>query len=453
MENSISPENMNRMARIMIEKFGMTYTDAVTKLSELRLQIECGPSIKHSPSLQAAFITALTTGNRAFHGGISYSLPANIPLLLPWPGHKTLNTLALELLPNQSMPTARTLPTLCIDRPDLAGGNFFHLYCDGWRAGISPKSALQEFSQGADFSLGGVAAGALGVGVAFFGAVGISTRANDKAFGISLWELDNDWLSNDSIGPKLESLPKKLWLLGLGHLGQAFLWNMCLLPFENPASTELILQDFDKVVKANWTAGLICDGNSIGRFKTRVSADFLEKRGFLTRIVERPFDGRTIREPEEPRIAICGFDKAEPRRILDKAGFDLVVESGVGGGLDSFDKIGLHTLPHPSMSAETIWDNIKIPVPAINPILLKQLDQGSTCGVLAEELAQTSISTSFVGALAGALSLSEILRAYHNGSKLENFKGQIRYFESRQQYFLEPYSPEIAAKNGTVPAH
>jgi len=33
--------------------------------------------------------------------------------------------------------------------------------------------------------------------------------------------------------PLLSNLPNRFWVLGLGHLGQAFLWNLALLPFPN----------------------------------------------------------------------------------------------------------------------------------------------------------------------------------------------------------------------------
>jgi hypothetical protein len=39
--------------------------------------------------------------------------------------------------------------------------------------------------------------------------------------GLSLWRADTDWLGDVGDEPVLEYLPSRLWLIGLGHLGQA----------------------------------------------------------------------------------------------------------------------------------------------------------------------------------------------------------------------------------------
>ena len=51
------------------------------------------------------------------------------------------------------------------------------------------------------------------------------------------------------------------------------------------------------------------------------------------------------RREEEPPIILCGLDNALGRRALDEAGFDLVVEAGLGSGYQDFRTLRLHTLP------------------------------------------------------------------------------------------------------------
>ena len=36
-------------------------------------------------------------------------------------------------------------------------------------------------------------------------------------------------------------LPSRLWLIGLGHLGQTYMWGLGLLPYSNPEVTPLFL--------------------------------------------------------------------------------------------------------------------------------------------------------------------------------------------------------------------
>ena len=158
-----------------------------------------------------------------------------------------------------------------------------------------------------------------------------------------------------------ELLPEKFWMLGLGHLGQAYLWNIAFLPYKD-RSKITFLQDTDRMVKANWSAGLLCDDEKLlMNIKTRICSNWLEKKGFKTRIIEKKFDESTKRndEDEEPLLAICGFDSAKSRVSLEMAGFDLIVEAAVGGTLSTFDCISLHTFPNSEKTPHEIWGDIE----------------------------------------------------------------------------------------------
>ena len=153
----------------------------------------------------------------------------------------------------------------------------------------------------------------------------------------------------------MQYLPQKLWILGLGHLGQAYLWTLGLLPYAEPQKAEFFLQDFDRVVVANLGTGLLCSAESVGRLKTRLCAEWMENRRLRTRIIERPFDFRIVPNDDEPLVALCGFDSAAARRLLEKPGFDLIVEAGIGGDIANFDHIFLHTFPDATKKPEEIW--------------------------------------------------------------------------------------------------
>jgi len=82
-----------------------------------------------------------------------------------------------------------------------------------------------------------------------------------------------------------------LWIIGLGHLGQAYLWTLGLLPYAQPEDVQLVLQDFDTLVDANDSTSLLTTRTLLGEKKTRAMARWCEGRGFQTALQERHFRG------------------------------------------------------------------------------------------------------------------------------------------------------------------
>ena len=70
--------------------------------------------------------------------------------------------------------------------------------------------------------------GMLAAGLAVNGVLHVNggvPAAGRRISGLSLWcpGTDVDWLQPDEGEPELTYLPSRLWLIGLGHLGQAYL--------------------------------------------------------------------------------------------------------------------------------------------------------------------------------------------------------------------------------------
>jgi hypothetical protein len=429
MNTPINEETLNRLAKAIMVKHSVGYEEAVAMLSRFRLNIVCDDSIRNSPSRQAALLTAINTGKRAFHGGVTVSMPPNIPCLFKWPGNRTLNSIANLVGARFGEPVHDEFShTLFLVQGKVAEPveGSFALSCSGWRGGIIPAGMTLDLAPGPDFALGGIAAAALGVAHGFLRVSGISTRMVEEPQGISLWRPDFPWTTPEAVGPTIEILPKNLWMLGLGHLGQGYLWALSFLPFAKPDKMHFLLQDFDKAVVGNFTSGLLCETHNVGKRKTRLCADWLEDRGFCTTIVERPFDASTVRAGDEPYIACCGFDSAEPRRLLESAGFDLVVECALGSETARFDRIILHTFPDASKTAKEIWAATPS-AQLVDKNLVEQFTVSGDCGILAETLARKAISTSFAGAFAGALVAGELLRALHGGIRCEYIHCHLRH--------------------------
>lgn len=436
----------------MMEKHKVPYDTALQMLEALRLNLVCGIEIKNSPSLQAALLTAVNTGKRAFHGGVTVQMPDDVPLLLPWPNARTLNEVVAGLggLVGEAVHSSLS-QTLYIGKFNEVADDSLTIVSSGWRGGIVPKGVKSPELSGPDFSLGGVLAGAFGVGRGFLRVSGLSSRDTEEPEGFSLWRPDLHWRNSDADGPILESLPKNIWSLGLGHLGQAFLWNIALLPYENPSDLKILLQDFDFAVAGNFTAQLLCEAECVGRKKARFCAEFLEERGFDTTICERPFDEFTRRQGDEPFVALCGFDEAEPRRYLENAGFDLVVGCALGGDTRTFDKILLHTFPNASRKASEIWAESDEPKGS-NEVRDALATDDEDCGILAETLSKKAVSTSFVGAVAGAFGVAEVLRALHGGKRFEFLHMQLRVQEPPRTIKSDCNYQKMVARSGfTLP--
>jgi hypothetical protein len=211
----------------------------------------------------------------------------------------------------------------------------------------------------------------------------------------------------DAIGPELRYLPTRLWLGGLGHLGQAYLWALGLLPYGTPTDVFLVLQDFDHVVEANRSTGLLVESTTPnGTLKTRMAATQMERLGFTTRIVERRFDGGIRPDASEPTWLLAGFDNPSARAHV--GAFDFAVDLGLGAAADDYLGIHLHTFPAAGDPVELFAEKTS-QEQNVEPAPWAVAAGGDRCGVL--QLSGTAVGAAFVGALAGALGIAEVLRA------------------------------------------
>jgi hypothetical protein len=225
-----------------------------------------------------------------------------------------------------------------------------------------------------------------------------------------------NWLNAKAGEPELRYLPARLWLIGLGHLGQAYLWGLGLLPYPDPADLSLVLQDVDIITPSSESTSILTGPSIISQKKARAMAAWGERRGFSTIVYERLFDAHFTRQPGEPSVALCGLDNGLGRRALDQVGFDFVVEAGLGRGYRDFRTMRLHTLPATRSAAE-IWkaedpaENVEKGLAYQKMLKDGKLDQ---CGITL--LAGKAVGAPFVGAVASCLALSEVLRLLHGGA-------------------------------------
>lgn len=413
-------ESLNRLVKLDLDLgHAATIEEAYERFSQYRATVAIDASVARSAHHQTCLLTLLTLANRCFLGGVSVCGDLNVPLRTSLPFGSSLRDAVIALGGRIVSRIDAEDPLIIVGDVSAAGLPARALRCtfEGWRGGIVPVTHKQHLSEtdaiGPAISL----SAALAVNEVFTLLRGDNAEAGYRPVGGSLWDIEASasWLHRSSDGPCLSFLPTGAWLAGLGHLGQAYAWNLMLLPYADPEELSLVLQDFDTVTEATTSTGMLAQTSAIGHRKTRMVSQLLERRGYQTQLVERRFDDSLVINDEEPRILIAGFDNALARQHLEAPGFELIVDAGLGDGSDDFQAIRLHRFPA-RRAAHDVWTQLQAPPagktdrPAYEDLSARGLDQ---CGITL--LAERAVGAPFVGCTAAAIAVSEILRTIHGG--------------------------------------
>jgi hypothetical protein len=384
-----------------------------------RLAFSINPEAARAPHHQATLLTSVVLARRVFLGGVTVEGALRERLCIPVSGGPTLDD-AVRQLGASTGTRPNEVPLISIGGAPSTRSSPFHVrtVCAGWRGGVVPANSPVNLGGPDAIGPACMLAAGLAVNEAFGFVSSPASGAGRRPRGLSLWtpSASADWTASDPDEPPLEYLPSSLWLVGLGHLGQAYLWGLGLLPYADPSKLRLVLQDIDVITPATESTSVLSDASLLGQKKTRAMAAWAERRGFTAAIHERLFDSSFKRQPGEPAVALCGLDNAMGRRALDEVGFELVVEAGLGRGHRDFRTIRLHTLPGPRAAAD-IW-------PATTELgedvsnregYTRMLEDGTLdrCGMTL--LAGKAVGAPFVGAVAASLTISELLRLLHGG--------------------------------------
>lgn len=436
--NNIS-ERLHRTAKIFMDTGeAVSEEDAIRRLESYKLSIVVGPDIAASAMLQATLLTTINTARRCFLGGVYIRGRLDVELLVPWKRFKVLGEAVSDLRGQVAKDVQDGVPEIFIgDTPGNPHRSPFAVQAtfDGWSGGVIPCEQGKRLAERQGFIPAGILSGALAVSEAFQHACG-SVVAGRRDVGLSLWhpEPDFPWMESANKGPDLEQLPSRLWVIGLGHLGQSLLWTLGFLPYANPGDVHLVLQDHDSLSAANESTSPLTFQSMIGFRKTRAMAHWCEQRGFTTSIIERRLDNHYRIADEDPRMAFCGVDNSFTRSILEDIGFRYIVEAGLGKGTDEYLSFQVHTFPGPR-KARDIWkENVSVSIsdavafqPAYSRLATGGLDK---CGIV--RLAGRSVGASFVGVAVSTMVVSEMLRMIHGGKSYLLIDGTMKSIGSRQ---------------------
>lgn len=390
-----------RIAKILVDSQGITFDQAEARLRALTLEVVVGPEAV-SPAAHAAVLTAVSVASRTFVGGV------RVTGAIGGPVNSALPLRAGSIAEAATMVGASLFDGLPSRKIIVATSSVSNQSWSvspswvGWRAGTAmPGEAHWDAGEN---PLPGIAAGALAVGAAFDAERGNCGYIGDE---VNLWPVG----PGEMVPPFADVfLPAALWLIGVGNLGQAYLWTLGALPYSDPADVSVVLQDHDKVTEENWATSVLVKGENYGLLKTRIAERWALEKGFDVRRIDRRLLAGDRLDSDDPRLALSGVDKVEPRRLMAGVGFDGIVDGGLGRTSSDFDRYRI-----------TVFDRIR----PIDRHFIGQDDNRVAGDILAgeayrrleaeigacgtAEIGGASVAVPYVSALAAAVAVSRAI--------------------------------------------
>jgi hypothetical protein len=356
-------------------------------------------------SHEIALLTVLNLAVRTLDGQVEIQGPADAVLSVRGFEGKTVEQAADEFGARKGYRAVIDAPTIDLT-PSHSG---ISLVAAGWRACAYGIGCAPPFPWASAEPLAVTAAAALAVNEAFHLLRRDHPLGGRRVVGLSLWrpEVISGWQSPALDGPVCPRIGHPLHLLGLGHLGQAYLWALSF-QIEEPGESVLWLQDDDRVTGSSWSTSMLTARDAVGATKARMAARAMETRGFSTRVVEQRLYGASQQSPDAPGLVLFGVDNLEARRMISSLKSAVLVEAGLGNTHKSFRGIRVHSFPSKQDSAK-IWtasqEKPQNLAPAYQALLNETKD---ACGTAA--LASRSVGVPFVGCFAASLVVAELIR-------------------------------------------
>ena len=414
-----------RLSKILVETERISFDEAQARLRRLTLEVVVGGEAS-SPAAHAAVLTAVSVGSRTFVGGLRVEGAVdgrpntNVPL-----GAESLAEAASLVGASGFEGTASRRIVVGMGAAGAGDGLAVSPWWWGWKAGTAMNGEVCTVA--GENTLAGIAAGAMAVGIAFEAA-----RGRRVAFDghVDLWPTGAGKQA-PSFGEVY--LPRALWLVGLGNLGQAYLWALSVLPFRDPAEVSLVLQDRDVVSKENWGTSVLVKDEVYGALKTKVAEDWASRKGFHVRRIDRRLTARDRVEDDDPRLALSGVDKVEARKLMAHVGFDCIVDGGLGRTAKDFDRYRVTVFDRSRRIDEHFAGERDAPRgrDPVNANAYRWLEaEVGECG--AAEVAGASVAVPYVSAVAGAIAVARTIAIASGCECAVNEVGSLSHIGDRR---------------------
>ena len=269
-------DSLHRLVKLAMDTGeAQSLEDAEKLFMGYRLAVSVGDDVGNSQTHQAALLTIVNSARRCLLGGIEVEGVAGTNLLVPVPPYRSLDEAVTGLGGRVVGSVSPDTPLVVIGNAEATNEHQFAIRAtfDGWAGGILPlRRDEMRLGENQEFTPAGVLAGALAVTEVFQFLRRNQPVAGRREVGASLWRPELPWRDTSASGPAIERLPASLWLIGLGNLGQAYLWTLGMLPYAAPGELQLVLQDYDTLALSNESTSLLTTPTLIGIRKTRAMA-------------------------------------------------------------------------------------------------------------------------------------------------------------------------------------
>jgi hypothetical protein len=390
----MNPDHLHRLVKLLADSGeAATLDDAHAAFARYGLIVDIGSTGQLNEAAQIQALTVINCAARSFMGNVALRGRIDVPLTVRGFANTTLADFVQRVAPDRPA-IPGPWPVVALNGGDEPSA--IRPWACGSTIGLGPAPAAEGATVAAS-----VAAAGLAVSEAFSIMRGDNPYAGRRHVSLSLCHAVRPPHATDI---PLSGDLQALWLVGLGHLGQAYAWVLGFLP---PTGKEIVLQDSDIITASTLSTSLVSFPSDLGVAKTIVVANWLTARGWPVRVVARDFDAQQRCQQDDPRIALFGVDNAAARRAIEGAGFEHVVDAGLGAGYRDFRAVRIRSFPGSSLASE-IWASEPAQPATQTPAYLNLArETGDLCGVTT--LATRAVGAPFVGAVAAGLTLTAAL--------------------------------------------
>lgn len=416
-------EKIQRHIFAIAESKNISMEEAENLLEKSVLILEANEEINNSYALQLAFFTCYNMGNRIFKGGVKCILPIGAPNLLKTEGDSFNEALNSLFSINQEVIAKLNSPKILFGKSPKAR-NQVEVICSSWQAGLNvyESERVSLKNRNSELSLGACLSSSFALFWAFEYTFEITGDLQTESFGYSLWNssLKYQWFEKEAEGPENVKIPSKIWNVGLGHLGQSYIWT--LSHFKKHNDLKFLLQDFDNLGIENLGSQILSFASQIGSPKTRVCLDFLSKMKINCIIIEKKFvkNDQIDDSLYDYKVLITGLDNSISRSIINTDRFELCLDGATNGSLLNFDSFTFRNLKLCEQKPNEIWDPENVKSNILHKNLHKMVVEKGGCG----ELTNFGISTPFVGLFGSCILISELVKSCNSGKSSSIFSGK-----------------------------
>lgn len=417
--------HVNRAVIAIAEKHNITIDDALKEMNNKSIWLIADETIINSYSRQLSFITTLNIAHRIFLNGVFCVLPSQVPSLLKFKV-AILNELVTQFSGICTKDESSLDDIKILFGKECYDNQCIEIIACGWRGGVNFfRNERIVFSGDNSLPLGPILASSIAIYYAFCKIYKLRETI-DVNVGVSLWNLNagRNWNHDEFDGPINLNMPCTIWNLGLGHLGQAYIWTLASFIIENSSKIQFLLQDSDIVDDENLGSQVLCHTIDIGKYKTRPCLQFIEEMGFNARIIEKRFEFKDDEQDwmSSYPLLLNGVDNVKTRKSISNKFVKLYLDGATNGSSELFDSFTMNNVYSRNKSIDEIWTDVEAENIILHRNLYDRYEKTEKCG----SLSNIGISTPFVGLFSSTIIVSELLRSLNQGEKYSIISLQMR---------------------------